>query len=152
VALHPQSRIRYSRLVIRSSSRKNHLHERQWGSQLGHVLTHARAAALAGEPRSIGGVGRERFVYSPLDGTFRTTLDIGAPAEAGQIITHAGDCPINAPMTGVLRGIVHHEVVVEAGTKLIEVDPRHESRCFGLGERPRAIAAGVLRAIEPATM
>ena len=51
-------------------------------------------------------------------------------------------------MTGVLRGIVHHEVVVEAGTKLIEVDPRHESQCFGLGERPRAIAAGVLRAIE----
>jgi xanthine dehydrogenase accessory factor len=82
------------------------------------------------------------------DGTFRTTLDIGARVEAGQTIAHVGDSPIKAPMTGVLRGIVHHEVVVEVGTKLIEVDPRHESQCFGLGERPRAIAAGVLRAIE----
>jgi xanthine dehydrogenase accessory factor len=122
--------------------------ESQWGPRLGHVLTHGRAAALAGEPKPIGGVGRERFVYSPLDGTFRTTLDIGARVEAGQIIAHVGDCPVKAPMTGVLRGIVHHEVVVEAGTKLIEVDPRHESQCFGLGERPRAIAKGVLRAIE----
>jgi xanthine dehydrogenase accessory factor len=122
--------------------------ESQWGPQLGHLLTHGRAAALAGEPTPIGGVGRERFVYSPREGTFRTSLDIGARVEAGQIVAHVDDSPVSAPMAGVLRGIVHDEVRVQEGTKLIEVDPRHESQCFGLGERPRAIAAGVLRAIE----
>jgi hypothetical protein len=38
--------------------------------------------------------------------------------------------------------------MVEVGTKLVEIDPREDSEIFrGLGDRPRRIAEGVLKAI-----
>jgi hypothetical protein len=33
--------------------------------------------ALRGEPKALGGAGRERLVYSPAAGTFRTNARIG---------------------------------------------------------------------------
>jgi len=42
-------------------------------------------------------------------------------------------------------------VHVEAGAKVVEVDPRGDvSKVTGIGERPRRIGEGVLRAIEQA--
>ena len=54
-----------------------------------------------------------------------------------------------APLAGRLRGLTHTEVEVEPGTKVIEIDPRDEdAEIYGIGERPRRIAAGLLSAIK----
>jgi len=52
---------------------------------------------------------------------------------------------------GVLRGLMRDGVLVAAGTKVIEIDPRGDPRLVrGSGERPARIADGVLQAIETA--
>ncbi|MGQ9723876.1 MAG: hypothetical protein ACUVVU_00675 [Tepidimonas sp.] len=120
--------------------------ETGWGEDLGRVVAAGPTRALAGEPRPIGGWGRERYIYAPTAGMFRTTLDIGDAVVEGQLVAHIDDTPITAPKTGILRGLVRDGVTVAAGAKCVEVVPAG-SRVRGLAERPARIAAGVLEAI-----
>ncbi|MGJ7512444.1 nitrate reductase associated protein [Variovorax sp. GT1P44] len=46
-----------------------------------------------------------------------------------------------------MRGLTHDGVSVAERQKIVEVDPRQPPDVFGLGERPRAIARGVSRAL-----
>jgi xanthine dehydrogenase accessory factor len=115
---------------------------------LGTVLTEGTTLPLAGEPRTLGGHARDRYVYSPVDGVFRTKARIGDSVRQGQVIAEVGFTVLEAPLDGVLRGLTHDGVRVTAGTKLIEVDPRGaDAEVHGIGERPRRIADAVLAAI-----
>lgn len=122
--------------------------ETAWGERLGAVVREGRTSALSGEPRPIDGVGRERFVYAPAAGRWKTPLTIGAKVEAGQAVGAVGSHPVYAPIDGVLRGLSHDDIIVGQGQKIVEVDPRPMTYVTGQGERPRAIAMGVLRALE----
>ncbi len=125
--------------------------ETQWGDELGAVLEAGATRALGGEPRSFEGHGRERFVYAPAGGVMRTSAQIAQRVQAGEVVATIGDEPLVAPLDGILRGLTHDGVPVPAGTKVVEVDPRGDiSKVTGIGERPRRIAEGVLRAIEGA--
>jgi xanthine dehydrogenase accessory factor len=105
--------------------------------------------ALAGEPRTYGGHARDRFIYAPFAGVFRTTCRIAERVEAGQVVAAIDDQDLVAPLAGILRGLVHDGVEVEKGTKCVEVDPRGDlSAVLGIGERPAAIAEGVLSGVE----
>ncbi|MBI3507034.1 MAG: xanthine dehydrogenase [Proteobacteria bacterium] len=117
--------------------------ETSW-TALGRIVHDGATLALAGEPKPLGGAGRERLVYSPQDGIFRTRAEIGDAAIAGAQVGTVDGGPIVAPMSGILRGLVHDGVPVVAGTKLLEIDPRPDAVVTGLGERPRAIAEAVL--------
>lgn len=122
--------------------------ETAWGPQLGVVITEGGTEPLAGEPRSIDGVGRERNVYAPLAGTMATTCRIGDVVRQGEVIASLGAQPLLAPISGCLRGLTRDGVQVQRGAKVIEIDPRgNPAYCFGLGERPARIAAGVLAAV-----
>lgn len=122
--------------------------ETSWGDGLGKIITHGPTRPLAGEPRPIAGHTRDRFVYAPVAGVFRTDHRIGAPVRAGEVVARIGDSPLTAPLSGILRGLTHDGVPVEAGTKAIEVDPRGDAATIsGIGERPMRIADGVLRAV-----
>ncbi len=123
--------------------------ETGWGEELGKVIRSGKTKPLHGEPQSIAGHARDRYVYAPLQGVFRTKLTIGAPVEQGQVIARIGEQPLTAPITGVLRGLTHDGVEVAAGTKVIEVDPRlEEAQITGIGARPKQIALGVWKAIQ----
>jgi xanthine dehydrogenase accessory factor len=125
--------------------------ETQWGEDLGKVLAAGATRALGGEPRSFDGHGRDRFVYAPLAGVLRTSASIAQRVRAGELVATIGDEPLAAPLDGILRGLTHDGVAVDAGAKVLEVDPRGDvSKVVGIGERPRRIAEGVLRAIEAA--
>lgn len=121
--------------------------ETAWGESLGQIVRSGPTLALAGEPRLLGDAGRERFVYAPQAGLWRTTLDIGSSVEAGQIVGRLGDLPVAAPITGALRGLTHDGVTVRERQKIVEVDPRRPPDVYGLGVRPDAIARGVQAAI-----
>ena len=123
--------------------------ETAWGDSLGKVITVGPTLKLAGEPRPIDGAGRERNVYARWAGEFRTSHCIGQKVRQGEVIAVLAERFITAPLAGCIRGLIHHGVRVEAGTKIVEIDPRADpATCFGLGERPERIALGVLRAIE----
>jgi xanthine dehydrogenase accessory factor len=122
--------------------------ETAWGDRLGHVIGSGSALEQAGDPQPIAGVSRDRFVYAPAEGWFRTTLGIGTPVTAGQSVGWIGDTPLLAPLAGRLRGLAHDGAWVEVGAKVVEVDPRGpDAMVRGRGERPRRIADGVLRAL-----
>lgn len=122
--------------------------ETQWGDDLGKVLTSGRTNELAGEPRNYGGHARERFIYAPAAGLFRTDCSIADEVESGQVVAFIDDFELAAPLAGILRGLVHDGVRVPERAKVVEVDPRCDpSKVLGIGERPARIAQGVLEAI-----
>lgn len=121
--------------------------ETAWGDQLGRVIRDGGTLPYSGEPRTLGGHGRERYLHAPAAGTFRTALAIGAFVHPGDEVARLGATPLLAPLSGVLRGLTHDGATVAAGAKVVEVDPRGDpGAAFGIGERPARIAAGVLDA------
>jgi len=122
--------------------------ETMWGERLGAIIEAGSTLPLAGEPRAIGGVGRARFVYAPADGRFETDARISDRVEEGAVIAPIGGVTLHAPIGGVIRGLTRNGVEVAIRTKVIEVDPRGDpAAAFGLGERPRRIGEGVLKAL-----
>jgi xanthine dehydrogenase accessory factor len=118
--------------------------ETAWGDSLGKVLRQGSTQDLAGEPRLLAGVGRERFVYAPVTGVFTTELVLGHRIEAGQRVGAIGETEIRAPLAGFIRGLSHMGSSVETGAKILELDPREIAGPWqGLGERPRRIAQAI---------
>lgn len=121
--------------------------ETSWDG-LGRVIIEGASLALAGEPREIEGHARDRYVYAPCDGVFRTKARIGEEVRQGQEVAEIGSTVLNSPLDGVLRGLTRDGVPVTTRTKVIEVDPRGAgAEVRGIGERPRRVADGVLTAI-----
>jgi xanthine dehydrogenase accessory factor len=121
--------------------------ETQWGSRMGQVLHERAAAPRSGGPRALAGVTRERFAVAPEAGIWRTQARLGQQVHAGDVVGRLGAHEILAPIAGQLRGLTHDDVEVRAGARLVEVDPRQPPQIFGLGERPLAVAAGVVSAL-----
>lgn len=122
--------------------------ETAWGDDLGKVIRHGGARDYAGEPRPLGGHGRERYVYASAAGILRTRLAIGDAVGRGDEVARIGDEVLCAPLAGVLRGLAHDGARIAIGTKVLEVDPRGDpARAFGIGERPARIAAGIVSAL-----
>lgn len=118
------------------------------GEDLGKVIHLGPTKPLDGEPISLEGYTRERYVYAPMAGRFSTDCQIGEMVAIGQEIAAIDATPLFAPIAGRIRGLTHTDVFVDLHTKVIEIDPRGERSQFtGIGERPALIAEGVLTAI-----
>jgi xanthine dehydrogenase accessory factor len=75
-------------------------------------------------------------------------MQIGDRVEEGAVVGTIMGTALCAPIGGVLRGLTRDGVEVAIRTKVIEVDPRgNPEAAFGLGERPRRIAEGTLKAL-----
>jgi xanthine dehydrogenase accessory factor len=122
--------------------------ETGWNEGLGQAIWHGATRPLEGEPQTIAGHARDRYVYSPAAGIFRTALQVGDMVSAGQEVARVDAIPLHAPIAGILRGLTHDSIPVAKKTKVIEVDPRGaQAQIGGIAERPRRIAQGVLDAI-----
>jgi len=101
-----------------------------------------------GIERALGGVGRERFVYSDRPGRWHTAVDIGTRIFKGFVLGHLDGRPVTAPFDGVLRGLVRNSTSGPAGVKLLEIDARGRgAKWTGINERGRAIAQATMEAI-----
>lgn len=88
------------------------------------------------------------MLRAPCDGEFRGVATIGYHVEEGQVVAYAGDVPVVATLTGVLRGLIADGVQVRQGLKCGDVDPRDQSGYCGLvSDKGLAVAGGVLEAI-----
>jgi len=123
--------------------------ESAWGDTLGAIVTKGRTKRLGGEPREVGGMGRDRFVYAQRAGIFRTSREIGDEVDRGELVGAIDDTPVLAPLRGSLRGLSHDQAVVAAGTKVVEIDAAaHDWTARSIGDRPKKIAFGVLKAVQ----
>lgn len=122
--------------------------ETNHSNNLGKVILKGRAEENTGTPVAIDGLSRERVVWAPREGIFTTNNHIGDTVQAHQIVGQVGEQPIEAPMSGILRGLMRNGVKASEGSKLIEIDPVNDRDiCFTIRDKMRAIAGGVLEAI-----
>jgi xanthine dehydrogenase accessory factor len=93
-------------------------------------------------------VARFTELRAPVDGVFATAREIGEAVKAGDVIATGGGQPLSAAFDGVLRGVLHDGVAVQAGVKVGDLDPRGvREYCFSISDKARAIGGGVLEAI-----
>jgi xanthine dehydrogenase accessory factor len=119
------------------------------GPNLGRIITEGEADPYTGEPIAIGGHSKDRYLYSPCAGIFRTPLDLGARVEAGHVVGNVEGTPLVAKVGGIIRGIVKDGLSVSAGTKLADIDPRGDPTYLSeLSQKAWIIADAVLSAIQ----
>lgn len=127
--------------------------ETRRGHNLGRVILQGNAEPNTGVPGVIGGYGRERVIHSPADGILRNVKKITDTVKAGETIafveTEDGQVPVQATISGLLRGMIRDGYPVTRGFKIADIDPRTEEydNCFTISDKARCIAGGVLQAI-----
>lgn len=122
------------------------------GHWLGRVLWEGETEANTGIPGAIAGYRQERLLRAPTAGVFRAYVSIGDMVEQGQVIGEmvapTGAVPVVAPLTGVVRGLLHSGLEAEAHTKLGDIDPRADPAAIDtISDKSLAIGGAVLVAI-----
>jgi xanthine dehydrogenase accessory factor len=118
------------------------------GPSLGRIITEGEADPYTGEPVEIAGHSKDRYLYAPQAGIFRTPVDLGARVVAGQVVGNVEGEPLVAKVGGIIRGIVKDGLSVQAGTKLVDIDPRGDPTYLSeLSQKAWIIADAVLTAV-----
>lgn len=118
------------------------------GHHLGRVILSGSAEPHTGVPAPTAGYTHERVLHAPCEGTFTGKRRIGDPVEAGEVVASVAGEPVVAKIPGVLRGLLADGLLVKAGMKVGDVDPRGvREHCFTISDKARAIGGGVLEAI-----
>jgi xanthine dehydrogenase accessory factor len=126
-------------IVVESNDRQGNL---------GKLIFKGKAEENTGLPIEVGGLSRDRVVWAPEDGIFTSSSQIGEPVKAGQEVAKVNDIPIQAPLSGYLRGLLRDGVTVTKGTKLVEVDSVNEVKSFYIvREKMWKVGGSVVEAI-----
>lgn len=127
--------------------------ETKRGHNLGRVLRSGSAVPNTGIPGIIGGYGKERVMHAQAEGILRNAASIGDIVEARAVIaeieTENGTVPVEASLSGLLRGLSRDGYPVTKGFKIADIDPRKEElqNCFTISDKARCIAGSVLEVI-----
>lgn len=127
--------------------------ETKRGHNLGRVIRSGSAVPNTGIPGIIGGYGKERVMHAQAEGILRNVASIGDIVEARAVIaeieTENGTVPVEASLSGLLRGLIRDGYPVTKGFKIADIDPRKEElqNCFTISDKARCIAGSVLAVI-----
>lgn len=119
------------------------------GHNLGRLIFDGQAEPNTGIPGEIGGIARERVLYSAQAGVFRSVSSIGQYVRVGEILGEIeGEQrtePVAATLDGMLRGLLRTQTPVDAQVKIGDIDPRGQQEyCWTISEKARLIGAAVL--------
>ncbi|WP_297134850.1 selenium-dependent molybdenum cofactor biosynthesis protein YqeB [Terrisporobacter sp.] len=125
------------------------------GHNLGRIIESGYAMANTGIPGEIKGIGKERVIYSPTDGTISNVRQIGDIVKKGEVLATINNSENNsitevkATIDGLLRGIIRDKTNVKNGLKIADIDPRIEEikNSYTISDKARTIAGGVIEAI-----
>lgn len=122
--------------------------ESKRGHYLGRVIYEGRAAKNTGIPGDTMGYKEERVIRAPCDGIVKPLYKIGDRMEIGDTICYIGDSPVEAKISGTLRGMIMDGLFVHKGLKIGDIDPRGiDDYVFTISDKARSIAGGVLEGI-----
>lgn len=137
--------------------------ETKRGHNLGRLIYKGEAAPNTGIPGMIAGFGKERVIHSPSSGYFYGLTVIGDMVEKGRpigVITQealpdgvkpavAMGIPVQATLTGLLRGMIRSTYPVVSGFKIADIDPRKDElkNCFTISDKARCLGGAVLTAL-----
>lgn len=123
------------------------------GHNLGRIIWEGSAQPNTGVPGRIGGYAAERVIHAPHAGVIRHIHAIGDYVNQGEPIAvidrNAGECPVQASISGLIRGLIREGFDVPKGFKIADIDPRREeyTNCFTISDKARCIAGSVLELV-----
>ena len=123
------------------------------GHNLGRIITEGTALPNTGVPGLVGGASGERVIHADYSGTLQGIKSIGQLVEQGEpiamICNQEGEFPVEATITGLLRGLIRDGFPVTKGLKIADIDPRQseEKNCFTISDKARCIAGSVLELV-----
>ena len=127
------------------------------GHDLARLIYDGAAQPNTGIPGEVGGVSRDRVLYSPQAGIFRSKRIIGEQVSVGDCLGEIDDGihseEVFSSCTGVLRGLLRTDTPVAMHVKIGDVDPRgQEGYCWTITEKARALGGAVLLGILEGTI
>lgn len=87
-------------------------------------------------------------IRSPAVGRFEPLVELGAEVRVGEAVGRVGSRSIEAPLDGIVSGLLAEGIFVAGGARLLEIDPRCDAGVLSLIDpRARAVAGGVLEGL-----
>lgn len=123
------------------------------GHNLGRIIYDGCALPNTGVPGKIGGYASERVIHALHAGRIRHLRCIGDYVNQGEAIAvisdHENDYPVEATISGLIRGLIRDGYDVPQGFKIADIDPRREehANCFTISDKARCIAGSVLELV-----
>lgn len=118
------------------------------GHNLGRAYWTRAAEPNTHTPGVIGGESDRRVLRAPADGQVEGLRRLGDSVKRGEVIARVGGVDLVAQLDGVLRGLAHTGLEVQAGMKIGDVDPRADrDACFTISDKSLAVGGGVLQAV-----
>jgi len=118
------------------------------GPFLGRVIWQGSAERDTGIPEKVAGRQLERILRAPAAGVLEPNAEIGTFLKTGDTVARVAGLPVKAAFDGVLRGLIMGGVLVKAGEKIGDIDPRADPRlCYLVSDKSLAVSGGVLEAI-----
>ncbi len=118
------------------------------GHDLGRVIYHGYTHPNTGIPGNIGGHTARRVIRAPADGIMQCRVALGDLVQEGDIVAHCGEVPVIAPLSGMVRGLLHDGLATKIGSKIGDIDPRGMQADYTtVSDKARAIAGAVLEAM-----
>ena len=131
------------------------------GHNLARIITDGMAQPNTGVPGNIAGFTSERVIHAPEAGYIHDVRKIGDIVQKGDEIARiypdkesydnalSEYVPVNATITGIIRGLIREGYYFKEGFKIADIDPREGelSNCFTISDKARSIAGSVLEAV-----
>lgn len=131
------------------------------GHNLARIITDGMAQPNTGVPGNIAGFTSERVIHAPAAGYIHDVRKIGDIVQQGDEIARiypdkesydnalSEYVPVNATITGIIRGLIREGYYFREGFKIADIDPRESelSNCFTISDKARSIAGSVLEAV-----
>lgn len=131
------------------------------GHNLARIITDGMAQPNTGVPGNIAGFTSERVIHAPAAGYIHDVRKIGDIVQKGDEIAWiypdkesyvnalSEYVPVNATITGIIRGLIREGYYFREGFKIADIDPRESelTNCFTISDKARSIAGSVLEAV-----
>ena len=131
------------------------------GHNLARIITDGMAQPNTGVPGNIAGFTSERVIHAPAAGYIHDVRKIGDIVQKGDEIARiypdkgsydnalSEYVPVNATITGIIRGLIREGYYFKKGFKIADIDPRERelTNCFTISDKARSIAGSVLEAV-----
>lgn len=131
------------------------------GHNLARIITDGMAQPNTGVPGNIAGFTSERVIHAQAAGYIHDVRKIGDIVQKGDEIARiypdkesydnalSEYVPVNATITGIIRGLIREGYCFREGFKIADIDPRESelTNCFTISDKARSIAGSVLEAV-----
>lgn len=119
------------------------------GHNLGRLIFEGFAKENTGVPGVIDGFSKERVIYSEHEGYIKHVKNIGDIVKQGEVIALINESEVKASISGLLRGLIKEDALVNKGLKIADIDPRitEIENYTTISDKARSIGGGALEAL-----